>query len=238
MEEQAIDPLAGGIYQHGYQCGMLWGAAMALGTEAYKRKDDQGEAIALAVIATAHIMKSFKPKADSIDCEDITETDFNNKLQFAKYMLTGKAFGCFNLAAKWAPDAIQEAKVGLELEIPNESTNTKSCASEVIKKMGGSDEESVMVAGFAGGLGLSGKGCGALAAAMWKMTLEIVKKGEWKYSTNNPIFDKMIEEFYQVSDYRMECSEICGKKFNSLEEHSDYIRDGGCKDIIAKLAKS
>ena len=211
---------------------------MALGTEAYKRKKTHEEAIALAVTATRHIIDSFTPKAKSIDCEDITETDFNNKLQFAKYMITGKAIGCFNLAAKWAPDAIKEAKLGLDLDVPQNTKNITSCAFEVVKAMDGSEEEAIMVAGFAGGLGLSGKGCGALAATMWKITLELVKKGEWKYTINNPLFDELVETFYKVSDYKMECSDICGKKFDSIEEHSEYIKNGGCKEIITTLAKS
>ena len=41
-EEKAIDPLAGGILQQGYQCGMLWGASMAVGAEAYRRNNDPG----------------------------------------------------------------------------------------------------------------------------------------------------------------------------------------------------
>jgi len=41
-----------------------------------------------------------------------------------------------------------------------------SCASEVVRRMGGRDEERVMVSGFAGGLGLSGNGRGALSAAI------------------------------------------------------------------------
>lgn len=55
------------------------------------------------------------------------------------------------------------------------------------------DEEALMVAGFARGLGLSGNGCGALGAAIWKTTLELVKKGEWKYTLFNPTFDKIIK---------------------------------------------
>ena len=51
-----------------------------------------------------------------------------------------------------------------------------SCASEVAKRMGASDEEMVMVAGFAGGIGLSGNACGALAAAVWMNTLRLVQK--------------------------------------------------------------
>ncbi len=59
MEEQAIDPLAGGIARQGYQCGMLWGSSMAVGAESFRRHDDQGKAIAVAITATQHIMKSF-----------------------------------------------------------------------------------------------------------------------------------------------------------------------------------
>jgi len=36
-EERAIDPLAGGLLQQGYQCGMLWGASMAVGAESLRR---------------------------------------------------------------------------------------------------------------------------------------------------------------------------------------------------------
>ena len=32
-EERAADPLAGGIMQRGQQCGMLWGATLAVGAE-------------------------------------------------------------------------------------------------------------------------------------------------------------------------------------------------------------
>jgi len=210
---------------------------MALGTEAYRKHEDQGEAIALAIHATMHMIDSFLTKSVSTECEEITETDFNSKLSLAKYMLTGKAFGCFNLAAKFAPDAIEAAHEGLAITLPINAKESKSCASEVIKMMGGTDEESVMVAGFAGGIGLRGSGCGALGAAMWKITLDLVKKGEWKYTLNNPTFDKLIEKFYEASDYKMECSEICGKKFNSVNEHTEYLNDGGCNEIIEVLAQ-
>ncbi|MCJ7801010.1 MAG: C-GCAxxG-C-C family protein [Candidatus Marinimicrobia bacterium] len=233
-----MDPLAGGIYQQGYQCGMLWGSAMALGTEAYRRRDDQGEAIALAINATKHIAESFLTKSVSTECEEITDTDMTNKWSLAKYMLTGKMFGCFNLAAKWEPDAIAAAHEGLDIELPLNAKETKSCASEVIKKMGGTAEETVMVAGFAGGIGLRGSGCGALGAAMWKITLDLVRTGEWKYTLNSPTFDELIEKFYKASDYKMECSEICGKTFNSVGEHTEYINSGGCNNLINALAQS
>ena len=35
-EEHASMPFAGGIMQHGYQCGMIWGATLAAGAQAYR----------------------------------------------------------------------------------------------------------------------------------------------------------------------------------------------------------
>ncbi len=71
-------------------------------------------------------------------------------------MLSGKFVSCFTLTGKWAPEAIKAANEGLSVEQTDLPQHCKSCASEVIKKMGGSEEEMAMVAGFAGGLGLSG----------------------------------------------------------------------------------
>ena len=58
-EEKAIDPLAGGILQQGYQCGMLWGASMAAGAEAFRRYKDPGQATGVAILATQQSMQSF-----------------------------------------------------------------------------------------------------------------------------------------------------------------------------------
>jgi hypothetical protein len=36
LEEKATIPLAGGIVNQGYQCGMIWGATLAAGAQAYR----------------------------------------------------------------------------------------------------------------------------------------------------------------------------------------------------------
>ena len=41
LEEEAAAPLAGGIMNHGFQCGMLWGASLAAGAEAYRLKQSR-----------------------------------------------------------------------------------------------------------------------------------------------------------------------------------------------------
>jgi len=238
MEERALDPLAGGILQQGYQCGMLWGASMAVGAESFRRHDDAGLATAVAIRATQQLMKSFEYRTKCIDCEDFTKTDFKNKLSFTKYMVTGKFLSCYKLAGKWAPEAIEAATEGLSKVQTDFTLSPVSCASEVVKRMGASDEEMMMVAGFAGGLGLSGGGCGALSAAIWMNILKLLRKGKWKPSFSDPDSEKIIQIFYEATDYKMECHEICGKRFNTIDEHTEFIKNDGCDKLINVLAQS
>ena len=75
-QEHAADPLAGGILQKGYQCGMLWGASLAVGAEAYRRYNDTDRAIWIAIKATQNLMDSFKERTNTISCREITHCDF------------------------------------------------------------------------------------------------------------------------------------------------------------------
>ena len=237
-EEHAIDPLAGGIAQQGFQCGMLWGAAMGAGAEAFRRFESTDKAMEQTIVATQVIMRSFEKTAKSIECADIASCDWQNKISFAKYMLSGKFLYCFKLAGKWAPDAIDAANGGLSLALKSNTSTTLSCASEVIKKMGGNEQQQILVSGFAGGLGLSGNGCGALSAAIWMKTLARVKQGEYKYTTSDKELEKVLDTFYKETDYEMECHKICGKKFDSVEEHSEFVKNGGCDKLINVLVAS
>ena len=53
-------PLAGGIVQHGYQCGMIWGAAIAAGAQAYRLFGKGPRAETMAVIAAQRLVASFQ----------------------------------------------------------------------------------------------------------------------------------------------------------------------------------
>jgi len=235
-EEKAIDPLAGGILQQGYQCGMLWGASMAAGAEAFRRNEDPDRATGIAILATKHIMESFVKRTSSIECEEITQCDWQNKKSMRKYMLSGKFVNCFILAGKWAPEALGAAKEGLILDQARLPKKSMSCASEVVRKMGGDEEEMLMVAGFAGGLGLSGSGCGALAAAVWKNALIHNKKNTGKSANYDPNTDHTLKTFYEETDYEMQCDKICGQSFETLDEHTEFLKKGGCKKLIEVLA--
>ena len=115
-----------------------------------------------------------------------------------------------------------------------------SCASEVAKKMGASDEEMVMVAGFAGGIGLSGKACGALGAAIWMNTLAWAREqpGKLSYTMINPKAEKTLAAFFDVTDYEFLCDKISGQSFKTIDEHTEFIKNGGCEKLIDTLAQS
>jgi len=236
IEVRAAEPLAGGIMQNGYQCGMLWGSVMAAGAEAFRRFPDQGRATAVAIIAAQKLMASFQNRTGGIDCIDVTQTDWHNKFSIAKFMLTGKFLSCFRLIENWAPEAINAAYEGLSDGKVAYSPPPLSCAYEVAKKLGAGAEEAMTVAGFAGGMGLSGGGCGVLAAAVWWKSLEWCRNNPKKSSFNNPAAKKVVETFMQETDCEFLCSKITGKQFGTVEEHSEFLRGGGCGRVMGVLA--
>ncbi len=74
-EERASLPFAGGIMQHGYQCGMLWGATLAAGAQAYRLFGPGPQAEAMAIIAAQRLVESFRALNNNINCLEITDID-------------------------------------------------------------------------------------------------------------------------------------------------------------------
>ena len=251
FEGIATNLFAGGLLQTGHQCGMLWGSAMAAGTESYRRHNNSSQAIAVAINATRQLMQSFFDRTKTHNCSEVTGCNLKSPLGIAKFTVkslfyllaekTGKKVegSCFILAERWAPEAINAAIKGLSNHQGKKHKPAMSCASEVVKKMGGSDEEIVMVAGFAGGLGLSGNACGALSAAIWMKLLDWCRKNPGKNPPyfNNREVKKTINTFYQATDSKILCHEICGQCFKSVDDHSNFIENGGCAKLILALAQ-
>ena len=242
-EERATDPMAGGLMQKGHQCGMLWGASLAVGAEAYRRSLTSDEAIPLAITATQKLLESFSNRTNTINCRDITHTNMDSFFGLTKYMIKTMLQGmnnstCFNLAENWLPEAIQSAKEGLSLEEKVPKLNTISCTTEVAKKMGASNEEMIMVAGFAGGLGLSGNACGALSAAIWMNSLSWTKEHPNKSAFKNKKAKTTLKAFNKETKSEMLCHKICQKQFKNIDEHSQFIRNGGCNNLIKILSKT
>ncbi|MDX9853741.1 MAG: C-GCAxxG-C-C family (seleno)protein [Tenuifilaceae bacterium] len=243
-EEKASDLLAGGINQKGHQCGMLWGGSLAIGTEAYRKYGNSTRATSSAINASKYLIQSFQKRTHTVNCRDISNVDWENKFQLAIYMVKTIAQGfvfspCFNLIVKWTPEAVEAAKKGLTEETQANQPCT-SCTSEVLKKMGATDEEAIMAAGLAGGIGLSGNACGALGAVLWYKMLEWGKSnpGKTQPMFNNMDAKKILRTFYMQTDSEVLCSKITNQQFNSIDDHSNYINKGGCKHIIDALSKA
>ena len=109
--------------------------------------------------------------------------------------------------------------------------------------MGGSEEQTIMVAGLAGGMGLGGNGCGALGAAVWMNTLNFCKQNtegcnaETKESPiENPNAAKTLKAYTDATHSEFLCHRICGQRFQNLADHTEYIEKGGCEKLIDTLA--
>lgn len=235
-EERAAELLAGGVVQQGYQCGLLWGAVFAVGAESFRRRPDRDRAIGTAIKAARHVSASFVARAGSPDCYDITSCEWTNKLSIAKYMLTGKFLSCFKLADAWAPEAIRAAEEGLALDPSDLPARPLSCASEVVRLSGGSDAEMVTVAGLAGGIGLSGGGCGALAAAVWMNALSRIRDKTYKASFSDPVAERILRTFFEAAGSELDCRVIAGRSFPTVADHTEFIGAGGCGSLIQALA--
>lgn len=237
-EERASGPLAGGIVRNGYQCGMVWGATLAAGAEIHRRLGGGPRAEALAVGAAQRIVAAFRAQNGAVDCYDLTDTDFDSAAQRWKYLLTGEAVGCFRMAARFAPvakaeiDAALAAEVPDVAEVPDAKAAPVSCAAVLARRMGASEAHQVMAAGFAGGVGLCGGGCGALGAAVWLRSL----RGSGGYPALEKAAAGTIDRFRAAARGQFECAAIAGRTFESVRDHGVYLGEGGCGAILDALA--
>ncbi len=239
LEEKASAPLAGGIMQQGYQCGMLWGAALAAGAEAYRLFGPGVQAEAAAILAAQRLIEPFRARTGHINCLEITELNWqgkNNTLPILKFLIKGGPVGCFRLAAKYAPVAYSEINRAYSAQPIEAPCSPVSCAAMLAQKMGASDLHAVMAAGFAGGIGLSGGACGALGAAIWIIGMESGNAGAGLSGFENPKAKAVIDRFLKTTDFEFECAAIVGRKFEDISDHARYLGAGGCSQIIESLA--
>ena len=232
--------LAGGIMQNGFQCGMIWGAALSAGSQIYHHHGPGPRAGAMAIIAAQKLVEAFRTRNKHINCLEITDL---NKSASAKqmikfFLIKGGVIGCFRMAARYAPVAFNEIKVVLTEKYDETSADPVSCAEVVARKMGASDMQAIMAAGLAGGIGLCGGACGALGAALWLTGINIIKAGADKINFENPKAVDLIDRFLKCTDFKFECAEIVGRKFANIEDHASYLKGGGCSEIIKTLAIS
>ena len=236
LEERASNTLAGGIVFQGKICGLVIGASLGAGTETYNKTKNIEQSTCMSIKATQLLLKSFNEKFHAIDCFEITGQLFSTQADIFRYMLAEKGNKCNSLAGKWIPQAIKAIKTTLESpsSIPS---HCESCASRVVRELGGTEKDRATVAGLAGGIGLSGNICGALTASLWYKSLQWLREHPEQKSFPEKIAKKDVEYFLEVTDGAYLCHDLSGKTFESLENHSNFIHEGGCNKLINILSK-
>ena len=236
-EEHAAMPLAGGIMGSGYQCGMLWGGALAAGAQAYRLHGAGARAEVEALLAAQKLVETFRARAKEINCAEITELEWKKPSggQVVKFLARGGPIGCFRLAADYAQIAFDTINNALGDEHLSTPAQPVSCTALLAQKMGVSEMHVVMAAGLAGGIGLSGGACGVLGAAIWFRGINTLKNGG-KLSFDLNASSEEMERFLASADYEFECASIVGRKFADVADHAAYVREGGCAKIIEALA--
>ncbi|MDZ7723934.1 MAG: C-GCAxxG-C-C family (seleno)protein [candidate division KSB1 bacterium] len=238
-EEQAAMPMAGGILQHGYQCGLLWGAALAAGARAYQLYGAGPEAETRAVLAAQQAVKNFRTcnKHKTIDCGDLTDLDeTSSPVKLIQYfLLKGGVVSCLRMAGRYAPRAYTTINDSFaEHQMPVHPAPV-SCTAVLCKKAGATEQQAVMASGLAGGIGLCGGGCGALGAAIWLLALR-TNKTDQKMMFNSPEAQNIMNTFVKCTGAEFECSEIVGRKFEDIQDHAIYLQNGGCSQLLNALA--
>lgn len=236
-EERGAIPLAGGIMQHGYQCGMIWGATLAAGAEAYRLFGPGPQAETRAVVAAQRLVETFGTLNTHINCLDITHIDksSSNMQMMTYFFLKGGLIGCSRIAARYAPAAFSQINTAFSEKQIEAPAPPVSCAAMVAQKMGVSDMHTVMAAGLAGGIGLCGGACGALGAAIWIIGMNGSQDGQ-KIEYKDPKAIDMVDKFMKCTGCKFECAEITGRRFEDVADHAAYVGGGGCSEIIELLA--
>ena len=233
-EEHATSPLAGGIMQHGYQCGMIWGAGLAAGAQAYRLFGAGSQAEVKAIAATQKIIESFQTINKNINCYEITGIDKSSSaIQMIKFfILKGGTIHCLQMSGKYAKAAFDDINSSIYENDVESLPPPVSCSALLAEKMGASVMQKVMAAGLAGGIGLCGGACGALGAAIWITGIKNLKENDSKINFKSSEASDIIEIFLKCTDYEFECSKIVGRKFKDVKDHSNYLHEGGCSEII------
>ena len=175
---------------------------------------------------------------NEINCLEITDLNWKAKntiLTTLKFLIRGGPVNCVRMVCKYTPEAYNSINTALSEKKIDAPPPPVSCTSLLAQKMGASEMYTVMAAGLAGGIGLSGGGCGALGAAIWIKGIRGGKETAG-YSASNKQAIEIINKFLKKTDFRFECSEIVGRRFESIADHAAYLREGGCSEIIEVLA--
>ena len=238
-EEHASLHLAGGLSNHGYQCGILWGGVLYAGSEAYRQHGTGPTAVTTAMLGGQRATDLFRDVTKNrIECRQITGLDLAGKIRLSgqamKFLIRGGPVYCVRMLVNYG-HALDREIPNYHLAIETPEDGPISCTALLAQQAGASEMHQVMAAGLAGGIGLSGSVCGALGAAAW-ITAMNRRDDPAMNKLPHPRINEIIDEFSQETGGKLACRDIVGRQFEDVKDHATHIREDGCAEIIASLA--
>jgi hypothetical protein len=244
--EEAADPLCGGIlFEMDAACGIFWGAALAAGVRAQKGKAPGCSGVLAAAKA---LIEAYGSTGGSMQCGELTGMQ---RWSFPRYMLQGNIGRCGNQIAYWAPRFHEVIDSALSSagghETPGDGANCACADMKAVGRAIGFDVApyAAVPAGLAGGLGLSGNACGALAAAIFTVCLKyFVSRDKPRHSMLRSLMQgfgrgvswmdssRNINEGFKLRFGSKSCADIAHRKFGSAEELAEFVNNGGCREVI------
>lgn len=247
--EQAIHPFSGGFMHLGHACGLLTGAILAAGFVARSRFDDDGTRSGAALHAAIQLAKAHPELTGSVNCREITGVSLTKLSGRLRYAQQGKGRMCGRLHLKWATQAQQVIdKALLEFGECRPAGSCANCAVQTMRELQPSVKvkarDSLVVAGFAGGVGLLGNVCGALAAGVFAMSAEdqLGREQQNRDSRVRGSLEELAGANYRgaATQLRLEfirqfgsdlCIHIIGRRFQNAADHSTFVEQGGCENV-------
>ena len=252
--EQAIHPFSGGFMHLGHACGLLTGAVLAAGFAARSRFDDEGTRSGAALHAAIQLARAYPEVAGSADCRDITGVSLASLGGRLRYVQRGNSRLCGRLHLKWAPAAQRLIDTALtEFGARGSAGPCANCAVRTMRGLESSTRikqgDAVLLAGFAGGIGLLGNVCGALTAGVFAMSAD-EQLGREQGNRDSRIrgsLEELAGASYRGAATRLRrgfvgqfgselCVDIVGRRFQDAADHAAFIQQGGCENVTNFVA--
>jgi hypothetical protein len=250
--EQAIHAFSGGFMHRGHACGLLTGVVLAAGFVAQQRfKDDKSKSGAILHTAV-ELAREFPEYSGFLNCREITEKDLTKLGGRLSYYREGLGKMCGRLHLKWAPRAQELIEKSLMDYKPK--SPCANCAVRTMQELGASTRletwEPTLMAGFAGGIGLSGNVCAALASGVYSMTTnyQISRRKKKRDSQFRGSVEELTGKNYRgtLTNFWLKftehfgsvlCIDIIDRHFENVEDHASFVDQGGCENVINFVSK-
>ncbi len=217
---------------HNAEDNIIWTTILAAGNLAYNQDIEREYKTSLALQASKEIADAF---ANAKANDQIAQSAKTIKRK--RWFRRNTPFVNFEkIYDDWLPIAKRSMTLSFSYEKEELPKQCTSCAYELIKKMGGTEEEAIIASGLSGGIGLGGGLCGAFVAKAWYEAIKYLGQNPNENHYPHKRQKLLFKNFKKLTNGQYLCPDLSGKKFHNVEHHSDFIIEGGCNKLISIIS--